>query len=75
MRGEEECPRHLYELEAANDNLHAPKILADQKAKDAALARRERHMIEGHQKAWQSLRDTHQKRSMQIAANRRKQAA
>jgi len=75
VRGEKERPRHLYELEAANDNRYSRTILADQKAKDAALAVRGREMALEQRKALESLQAAHQTRKADIAAQRQKQAA
>ena len=75
VRGQKERPRHLYELEAANDNRYSRTILDDQKAKDAALVDRGRKIAQERSAAWDALRASHQERKAEIAAERRKQAA
>ena len=75
VRGEKERPRHLYELEAANDNRFASKLRVDQKAKDAALAERGRQLAKQHQAAWKGLREAHSARIDAIASERRAEAS
>lgn len=75
VRGEKDRPRHLYELEAANDNRYSRTILADQKAKDAALAERGRKLGQEQRQAWQQHQAVHQERKAAIAAERIKKAA
>jgi hypothetical protein len=64
-RGEPDKPRHIYELEAANDNApDAGKTKAEQKQLDLALARKTRELKERHAKQTADL----------VAAHRAKRA-
>lgn len=66
-RGEPDKPRHIYELEAANDNTpDADKTKAEQKKLDLALARKTRELKERHAKQTAELVAQHRAKRAEI---------
>ncbi len=66
-RGEPNKPRHIYELETANDNTpDAAKIKAEQKKLDLALARKTRELKQRHAKKAAELVADHRAKRTKI---------
>lgn len=67
--GSKDRPRHLYELEAANDNQDlAEKVRAEQKAKDYRLARVSRAVRQLIRKRWKELEEAEAEKRREIRA-------
>ena len=66
-RGEPNRPRHLHELESANDNTpDADRIKAEQQAKDAEVARERREKEQRRAETWKAFEDWHRRTVEQI---------
>ncbi len=68
-QGTKHKPRHLYELEASNDNgEEAERIKAEQKAMDHEMAKKSRAVRQKNKKLWQALQDLEQEKRDRIKA-------
>ncbi len=66
-RGEPSKARHIYELEAANDNRpDAEQIRDQQRQRDADIAKRDRDTTRRHAAAWEQLQKTNRERVLEI---------
>lgn len=75
-RGEPDKPRHIYELEAANDNRpDAGRVRAEQRRRDAEPAKRSRGKRNGQARAWSDLVTRHRERVASIQARSKHTAA
>lgn len=70
VRGDKDQSRHIYEAQreaAANDNESGRDAIAQQKAKDAALADKGRELAQAQREAWAALEQTHSDRKTALA--------
>ncbi len=66
-RGGKDKPRHIFELEAANDNPgDANKVRVEQRKKDAVLAQRRRELAVRHAQQWKEFQSAHKQRVSNI---------
>lgn len=72
VRGEKDKPRHIYELEAANDNHPDPEqVRREQRKKDADAAKQSRDRQQRAEKAWRDLVAQHRQRVKDIRTKAR----
>jgi len=68
-RGEKDTARHIYELEAANDNTPGSEAVREmQRRKDAALEKAAREKKERDRQKWDELQQAHKTRVKEIRA-------
>lgn len=75
-RGEQDKPRHIHELEAANDNRpDASQVRDEQRRRDADAAKRDREVKQRQAKLWKELVDRHKKRVREIRESAKRELA
>jgi len=75
VRGAKEKPRHIYELEASNDNQPgADKLREAQRKKDMALRKKSTAQAARRKKEWADLIDGHREKKAEIYATAKKRA-
>jgi hypothetical protein len=68
-RGKKDQARHIFELEAANDNpVDGKKIREEQRRQDGLLAKRRRDLVDRHARQWQEFQGAHKQRISDIQA-------
>lgn len=66
-RGGKDKPRHIFELEAANDNpVDVNTVRVEERKKDAILAKRRRELVDRHARQWQEFQAAHKRRIADI---------
>lgn len=76
VRGEPDKPRHIYELEATNDNRpDAGQVRDEQRRRDAEAAKRDREIKQRQAKAWRELVERHKNRVREIREGAKRELA